>query len=50
MTGSTQTFVFTDLVGFTALAELEGDERALQVALELSGPFAASSHNTEPST
>ncbi|MGB0097634.1 MAG: adenylate/guanylate cyclase domain-containing protein [Solirubrobacteraceae bacterium] len=31
----THTFLFADLVGFTALAELEGDERALEVALEL---------------
>jgi class 3 adenylate cyclase len=29
------TFLFADLVGFTALAELEGDSRALAVALEL---------------
>jgi class 3 adenylate cyclase len=29
------TFLFADLVGFTALAELEGDERALEVALGL---------------
>ena len=35
MTGSSHTFLFADLVGFTALAELEGDSRALAVALEL---------------
>ena len=29
------TFLFADLVGFTALADLEGDGRALEVALEL---------------
>jgi adenylate cyclase len=29
------TFLFADLVGFTALAELEGDGRALEVALRL---------------
>jgi class 3 adenylate cyclase len=29
------TFVFADLVGFTALAELEGDDRALEVVLGL---------------
>ncbi|HTX30078.1 MAG TPA: adenylate/guanylate cyclase domain-containing protein [Solirubrobacteraceae bacterium] len=29
------TFLFADLVGFTALAEVEGDERALEVALGL---------------
>jgi adenylate cyclase len=29
------TFLFADLVGFTALAELEGDGRALEVALAL---------------
>lgn len=29
------TFLFADLVGFTALAELEGDGRALEVALSL---------------
>jgi adenylate cyclase len=31
----THTFLFADLVGFTALADLEGDDRALAVALEL---------------
>jgi class 3 adenylate cyclase len=31
----THTFLFADLVGFTALAELEGDDRALEVALAL---------------
>lgn len=34
MTAPTHTFLFADLVGFTALAELEGDDRALAVALE----------------
>ncbi len=29
------TFLFADLVGFTALTEAEGDDRALEVALEL---------------
>ena len=29
------TFLFADLVGFTALAESEGDDRALEVVLEL---------------
>ena len=29
------TFLFTDLVGYTALADTEGDHRAAQVALEL---------------
>ena len=33
--GSTHTFLFADLVGFTALTELEGDARALEVALQL---------------
>ena len=35
MTAPSHTFLFADLVGFTALAELEGDDRALAVALEL---------------
>lgn len=35
MTAPNHTFLFADLVGFTALAELEGDDRALTVALEL---------------
>jgi adenylate cyclase len=35
VTNSSHTFLFADLVGFTALAELEGDNRALAVALEL---------------
>ena len=35
MADSTHTFLFADLVGFTALAELEGDDRALEVALAL---------------
>jgi adenylate cyclase len=35
MSHSIHTFLFADLVGFTALAELEGDDRALEVALGL---------------
>jgi adenylate cyclase len=35
MESSIHTFLFADLVGFTALAELEGDDRALEVALAL---------------
>jgi adenylate cyclase len=35
MEASTHTFLFADLVGFTALAELEGDDRALEVVLAL---------------
>jgi adenylate cyclase len=35
VTDPSHTFLFADLVGFTALAELEGDDRALAVALEL---------------
>jgi adenylate cyclase len=35
VTTSRHTFLFTDLVGFTALAEIEGDDRALEVALAL---------------
>jgi adenylate cyclase len=35
MAAPTHTFLFADLVGFTALAELEGDERALEVVLTL---------------
>jgi adenylate cyclase len=35
MEAPTHTFLFADLVGFTALAELEGDDRALEVALGL---------------
>lgn len=35
MSAPIHTFLFADLVGFTALAELEGDDRALAVALEL---------------
>jgi adenylate cyclase len=35
VTEPSHTFLFADLVGFTALAELEGDGRALAVALEL---------------
>jgi adenylate cyclase len=34
-TDRAHTFLFADLVGFTALAELEGDGRALEVALNL---------------
>ena len=34
-TPPSHTFLFADLVGFTALAELEGDDRALEVALAL---------------
>ncbi len=32
---SSHTFLFADLVGFTALADAEGDDRAADVALEL---------------
>jgi adenylate cyclase len=32
---SSHTFLFADLVGFTALADLEGDDRALEVVLGL---------------
>jgi adenylate cyclase len=35
VSGPRHTFLFADLVGFTALAELEGDDRALEVALGL---------------
>jgi adenylate cyclase len=35
MVASIHTFLFADLVGFTALAELEGDDRALEVVLAL---------------
>jgi adenylate cyclase len=35
VTAPRHTFLFADLVGFTALAELEGDDRALEVALGL---------------
>jgi adenylate cyclase len=35
VTAPTHTFLFADLVGFTALAEAEGDDRALEVALAL---------------
>jgi adenylate cyclase len=34
MAGSRHTFLFTDLVGFTALAASQGDDRAADVALE----------------
>ena len=33
MEAGSHTFLFADLVGFTALAELEGDARALEVVL-----------------
>jgi adenylate cyclase len=35
MAATLQTFLFVDLVGFTALAASEGDERAADVAIEL---------------
>ena len=35
MEAATHTFLFADLVGFTTLAELEGDGRALEVAVAL---------------
>ena len=35
MASPAHTFLFADLVGFTALAELEGDDRALEVVLAL---------------
>lgn len=35
MSSPAHTFLFADLVGFTALAELEGDDRALEVVLAL---------------
>ncbi|OLE38448.1 MAG: hypothetical protein AUG48_01740 [Actinobacteria bacterium 13_1_20CM_3_68_9] len=35
MAAPTHTFLFCDLVGFTALAETEGDGRALEVAVDL---------------
>jgi adenylate cyclase len=35
VTAPWHSFLFADLVGFTALAELEGDDRALEVALGL---------------
>ena len=49
MTDPTHTFLFADLVGFTALAELEGDSRALAVALELQRRTAGllTSHDAE---
>jgi adenylate cyclase len=37
MEASAHTFLFADLVGFTALAELEGDDRALEAVLALQG-------------
>lgn len=35
MENASHTFLFADLVGFTALAEVEGDDRALEVVLEM---------------
>jgi class 3 adenylate cyclase len=35
MGGRAHTFLFADLVGFTALAETEGDDRALEVVVAL---------------
>lgn len=35
MEAASHTFLFADLVGFTALADLEGDDRALEVVLAL---------------
>lgn len=35
MDDASHTFLFADLVGFTALADSEGDDRALQVVLSL---------------
>lgn len=35
MSGYSQTSLFADLVGFASLAELDGDQRALEVVLEL---------------
>jgi adenylate cyclase len=35
--GGSHSFIFTDLVGFTALAAVEGDDRAAEVALEFYG-------------
>lgn len=35
MEAGSHTFLFADLVGFTALAELEGDDRALEVVIAL---------------
>jgi class 3 adenylate cyclase len=49
VTDASHTFLFADLVGFTALAELEGDSRALAVALELQRRTAGllTSHGAE---
>ncbi|MBA2421329.1 MAG: hypothetical protein H0V57_09420 [Thermoleophilaceae bacterium] len=44
MTAGTTPFLFTDLVGFTAPAASEGDDRGADVALELAScvePLAA---------
>jgi adenylate cyclase len=41
------TFLFADLVGFTALAELEGDGRALEVALGLQERGLLGPHRAE---
>ncbi|HEX6116325.1 MAG TPA: adenylate/guanylate cyclase domain-containing protein [Solirubrobacterales bacterium] len=38
------TFLFVDLVGFTALADIEGDDRAAEVALELHRRVRATLH------
>jgi len=49
MTGPEHTFLFCDLVGFTALTDAEGDERAAAVAaaLELRVRSVASDHGAE---
>ena len=49
MAGGTHTFLFTDLVGFTALAASEGDDRAADVALEFAECVAplAGEHGAE---
>jgi adenylate cyclase len=39
--GDVHTFVFTDLVGYTALADAEGDERAAEVAVQFAELVAA---------
>jgi adenylate cyclase len=36
-----QTFLFADLVGYTALTDAEGDDRAVEVALKLQGVIRA---------
>jgi adenylate cyclase len=40
-TDDVHTFLFTDLVGYTALADAEGDERAAQVAVEFAALIGA---------